>query len=114
MRPTREAEAAVVGNDEGVSLQAKPSCKQSPWDQQGNPLRDGTHVTPAASLQISPDFARAGGEVSFSPAAIFEVRAHALMTRYFGNLGPWPVLRRPRLPAAPMIGATRKCRVEAQ
>lgn len=84
--PTLQVDAAVSVNDSGLSLQAKPGWRTSLWDREGSVLLDNTHVTPAAWLQLTPDFARAGGELSFSPAAVFELRGHALATRYFGNI----------------------------
>ena len=84
--PTMQVDGAFTLFDQGLSLQAKPAWKQSLWDKEGSVLLDGTHVTPGAWLQLTPDFARAGGELSFSPAAVFEIRGHALATRYFGNV----------------------------
>ncbi|MDP6933644.1 MAG: hypothetical protein QGG40_12050, partial [Myxococcota bacterium] len=84
--PTLQVDLAASANDAGLSLLAKPGWKSSLWDREGSVLLDGTHVTPAAWLQLTPDFARAGGEISFSPAAIFELRGHALASRYFGNV----------------------------
>jgi hypothetical protein len=84
--PFLQADAAVSVNDSGLSLQAKPGWRASLWDQDDSVLLDNTHVTPTAWLQITPDFARAGGEISFSPLAVFELRGHVLATRYFGNI----------------------------
>ncbi len=84
--PALQLDAAFTMFDQGLSLLAKPAWKQTLWDKEGSLLLDGTHVTPAAWLQLTPDFARAGGELSFSPAAVFEIRGHALATQYFGNV----------------------------
>ncbi len=84
--PALQLDAAFTMFDQGLSSLAKPAWKQTLWDKEGSLLLDGTHVTPAAWLQLTPDFARAGGELSFSPAAVFEIRGHALATQYFGNV----------------------------
>ena len=84
--PFLQVDAAVSVNDSGLSLQAKPGWRASLWDQEGSVLLNNTHLTPTAWLQVTPDFARAGGEISFSPVAVFELRGHVLATRYFGNI----------------------------
>jgi len=49
--------------------------RQPLWNRPGNPLLDETFVQTNATVQITPAYTRAGVDLVFQPATIFELRA---------------------------------------
>jgi len=79
-------DAAATVFDSGLALFVRPGWRQPLWDAEDSALRTDTHATPGALVQVTPDFLRVGGELTLAPLAILDLKVHASMANYFGNV----------------------------
>ncbi len=68
----------------GAETTFSPGVRQPLWDKPGNPLLEDTYVQTNATVMFTPAFTRAGVDVAFQPATIFELRVRYSVVGYYG------------------------------
>lgn len=69
----------------GAETSFLPGVRQPLWDDPDNLLLSETYLQANALVMITPAFTRAGFELAFQPAAIFELRARYAVVGYYGT-----------------------------
>jgi hypothetical protein len=85
LQPVADTTLGVTSWRTGVQADLRYGVRLPLFEQEGNPLLQGTGLKALGTLALTPSYLRAGGRLSFSPLAIFDVHVHGGLDRYFGN-----------------------------
>ena len=69
----------------GAETSFLPGVRQPLWDDPDNLLLSETYLQANGVVMITPAFTRAGIELAFQPAAVFELRARYAVVGYYGT-----------------------------
>ena len=69
----------------GAETSFLPGVRQPRWDDPDNLLLSETYLQANGVVMITPAFTRAGIELAFQPAAVFELRARYAVVGYYGT-----------------------------
>jgi hypothetical protein len=85
VEPRMEAALGASAFALGVRGTFRPGYTQHLWGADDDILFKDTYVRALADLSVTPSYARVGPEIGFSPIAVFEMRAQAVLSEYFGT-----------------------------
>ena len=85
LQPVVDTTLAVTSWRTGVQADLRYGARLPLFEKEDNPLFQGTGLKALGTLALTPSYVRAGGRLTFSPLAIFDVHVHGGVDRYFGN-----------------------------
>ncbi|HJN76905.1 MAG TPA: hypothetical protein QGF58_23465 [Myxococcota bacterium] len=84
--PTLDARLSASYWRLGFSGQVRPGVSLGmPWAEPGNVLTEPAALKLEADVQATPAYLRAGGRLTFSPLAVFDITPYAYWDRYYGS-----------------------------
>ena len=84
LRPVLDWTLSGAGFAAGAETSIIPGVRQPLWDRPDNAILQSTYLQANALFQVTPAFSRAGVELAFQPAAIFELRLQYSAAAYYG------------------------------
>lgn len=85
VEPVLDWTFSVAGFSAGAETTIMAGVRQPLWDRPGSQLLDDTYLQAQGVLMVTPAFSRTGLELSFQPAAVFELRLGYQVVGYYGT-----------------------------
>lgn len=85
VEPTADWTLSAAGFAAGVETTIAAGLRQPLWNREGDLLRQETYLQGQGLLTLTPAYLRAGVELAFQPATVFELRLGYATVAWFGT-----------------------------